>query len=102
MNLKQIISKVFGIKIEDGIGITTDNCVKLSEIPRRATIGTPIGSNSPLYEVNPNAGQFELLGHRISANKTSVVVLRNTLTGDTFSLSYNLFTMLFKKKISSK
>jgi hypothetical protein len=98
MNLKKIISRLFGVRIEDGIGLSTDNTVKLKQIPRRVSIGDPIGRNSALYEPNTESGYFELIGHKRMKNDVSAVVLRNTKTGDTFSIPYSLFTILFKKK----
>ena len=94
----KLISKLFNIKVETGYGLSTDNDVSLKEPPKSLINGNPIGKFSAQYEFNDEAGLFELIGHRRTPTGKSNVTLRNNKTGDTFSLPFHIFTLMFKRK----
>jgi hypothetical protein len=95
---KKILSRIFKKKIEIGYGLTTDNSVILKKLPEVSVNGSPISKFSIQYELNKDVGLFELLGHRRTPAGKTTIILRNNKTGDTFSLPYNIFILLFRKK----
>jgi hypothetical protein len=95
--IKKFFSKFINKPINDGYGFTNDNNLKVKEIPQELVDGKPVYRNTALYEMNHEAGLFELVGFRRTDKGNSSVTLRCNKTADTFTISKNLFSLLFKK-----
>lgn len=95
--IKKFFSNFTNKPIEDGYGFTNDVNLKVKEIPQELAEGKPVYRNTALYEINPEVGLFELVGFRRTEKDNSSVTLRCSKTADTFTISKNLFSLLFKK-----
>jgi hypothetical protein len=95
--IKKFISKITGKQVQDGFGFSNDDNIKLDKIPVVLTEGKPVYKNTATYSLSNEAGLFELVGFRRTEKGNSSVTLRCNITGDTFTISKNLFSLLFKK-----
>jgi hypothetical protein len=95
--IKKLFSKFSSKPIQGGYGFTSDDTVKVDSVPEQLANGEPVYKSSALYKFNDDAGLFELVGFRRTDKGNTSVTLRCNKSADTFTISKNLFNLLFKK-----
>jgi len=100
--IKMFLSKFTNKPIEKGIGITVDDNIQLNLDVDIDQLENASSKNSPKYSIKPGLGKFEFIGIVKGTNNMVHYQLRHINSGDTFSVSKNIFSLFFKKCASAK
>lgn len=96
-SIRKFFSKFTNKPISAGYGFTNDNKLKIVNIPEELINGKPVSNITALYEINNEIGLFELIGFKRTPKGNTSITLRCNKTGDVFTVSKDLFNLLFKK-----
>lgn len=96
-NFKKFLTTLVPVKLNAGYRLTVDDTVYVD----KETANKPLDFNSKLskkYVVNSESGSFELDSQKRGKNGETLYVLTHGQTGVKFTLSKNMFEILFRSE----
>ena len=95
-SIKKFISRIPGIKIDKGYGLTIDSTVVVPEVIATKSIAKPLSKLSAKYKITDDVGLFELDTLIRDKSGSSKYKIRHIETGTIMVFPSSIFNIIFK------
>lgn len=94
---KRLLSQWTNMRVNRGIGISSDDSVVLKSLPSSKQEEDALSSVGIKYKIKNDIGRFEFIGLVRRKDGNVLYRLRHILSAETFDVTKSIFTLLFEK-----